>query len=416
MTEATQPAPRYHDLDALRAVATALGIVLHATYLVLPELVYPWPNHDKSVGDDPTYIIILDITHGFRAPVFYILSGLFSVLLWERRGLLELGKQRLKRVGLPLAVGCFTIIPVSALAMALTSGREPPYDFPFWALSIIWIFATMHLWFLWYLLVMVGIFILLAKPAIAWSPLINFLARRGVSMDPIRSGVQFRNPAVWLLAVPLSAVAALLMQEPVFGADAPVGLLTEPATFLYYACFFFFGAFLYRQGVAVRRWWVVAFLPAAVFFSIGFLLLREYAMENDPFTHGELPEQVWMFSRWELAVSALAETAFAWLACFGMMGLFRWLFSRPSFIVRYLSDACYWMYLIHFPLVIVAHWVVVDWAISYHFKYIITVTSVTAILLITYQLFVRYTFIGNTLNGPRTRRRRPTREDAAESG
>ena len=91
MAAASQPAPRYHDLDALRAVATLLGIALHGAFFVLPELIYPWPVHDKSVGNDPTYHIILDITHGLRTPVFYLLSGLFSVLLWERRGVVLAG-------------------------------------------------------------------------------------------------------------------------------------------------------------------------------------------------------------------------------------------------------------------------------------------------------------------------------------
>ena len=55
MAASAQPAPRYHDLDALRAVATLLGIALHAAFFVLPELIYPWPVHDKPVGNDPTY-------------------------------------------------------------------------------------------------------------------------------------------------------------------------------------------------------------------------------------------------------------------------------------------------------------------------------------------------------------------------
>ena len=202
------------------------------------------------------------------------------------------------------------------------------------------------------------------------------------------------------------------MQEPIFGADSLQSVLPKPATFVFYSCFFFFGAFFYQQGVAVRRWWTVALLPAAVTFCIGFLLLREYAAEANPFTHGELPEHVWMFSNWLTAVSALAETAFAWLTCFGMMGLFRWLLSGPSFTVRYLSDASYWMYLAHLPLVVVAHWVIVDWPISYHLKYILACASVTAVLLMTYQLFIRYTFIGNVLNGPRTRRQRTIRPAA----
>ena len=230
-----------------------------------------------------------------------------------------------------------------------------------------------------------------------------------------RLGVQFRNPKIWLLTIPISAAASLLMQEPIFGADSLQSLIPKPATFIFYTCFFFFGAFLYRQGIAVRRWWTIALLPAAITFCIGFLLLREYAAEAKPFTHGELPELVWMFSNRLTAISALAETAFAWLTCFGMMGLFRWLLSRPSFTVRYLSDASYWIYLAHLPLIIVAHWLVVDWPISYHLKYILACVGVTVVLVISYQLFIRYTFIGNVLNGPRTRRKSQPRPAATQS-
>ena len=165
----------------------------------------------------------------------------------------------------------------------------------------------------------------------------------------------------------------------------------------------------------MRRWWTIALLPAAITFCIGFLLLREYATEAKPFTHGELPELVWMFSNRLTALSALAETAFAWLTCFGMMGLFRWLLSRPSFTVRYLSDASYWIYLAHLPLIVVAHWLVVDWPISYHLKYILACVGVTVVLVISYQLFIRYTFIGNVLNGPRTRRQSQPRPTATQS-
>jgi peptidoglycan/LPS O-acetylase OafA/YrhL len=381
MQEAPQSAVRYHGLDALRAVAAVLGVVLHASFMVLPELIYPWPVHDKSVGDDRTYRIIFDITHGLRMPVFFLLSGLFSVLLWERRGLHSMGMQRLKRVGLPLAVGCVTIIPLTAVLMALTSGRESPYDFPFLVLPVLWIFALMHLWFLWYLLLMSGVLVVMA-----------------------RRGWEFRSARIWLLGIPVSAVAALLMQEPIFGADSPEGVLPKPATFLFYSCFFFFGAFFYRQGVRVRRWWTIALMPAAGFFCIGYLLLREYAAEAVLLTPGELSEHVWVFSNRLTATSALAETAYAWLTCFGLMGLFHWLLSSRSVTVRYLSDASYWVYLAHLPLIILAQWVIVDWPISYHLKFVLTCASVTAVLLLTYQLFIRYTFIGNALNGPRTRR------------
>ena len=199
--------------------------------------------------------------------------------------------QRLKRGGLPLAIGCFTLIPLSAPALALTSGREHPYDFPLWLLAVFGLIVPLHLWFLWYLMVLVGIFLILARPESILAPVANFLARRELSIDWSRLGIEYRNPAVWWLVIPLSVVAALLMQGPVFGADALPFTLPQPATFVCYACFFFFGAFLYRQGIPVRRWWVVALLPAAVFFCIGFLLLRQYALSTTPSSTASCPKR-----------------------------------------------------------------------------------------------------------------------------
>ena len=91
--------------------------------------------------------------------------------------------------------------------------------------------------------------------------------------------------------------------------------------------------------------------------------------------------------------------------CFGLMGLFRWAASRESFTVRYLSDASYWMYLAHLPLVMVAQYLTLNLPIHYHFKFLVVCAGVSAVLVATYQLGVRYTFIGRALNGPRTRRR-----------
>lgn len=380
MAAAPQPAPRYYDLDALRAAAMFLVVLLHGTFFVLPEPAHRWPVLDPSVGDDRTYRIILDFSIGFVMPVFFLISGLFSALLWQRRGLRALGMHRLKRVGVPFFFGCVIIVPLTGLAMALTSGRQAPYDFPFRFLPFFSLRALMHLWFLWYLLLLIGLFILLA-----------------------RLGLQFRNRAVWWAVIPLSAALSLVMREPVFGPDTVRTLLPVPAPFFHYACFFFFGTFLYQQGVSVRRWWVVALLPAAAAFYMGERLLRQYSSAGT--SGGDPAEPAFMFSNSLTLASALFETAYAWLMCFGAMGLFNWLFARSNFTVRYLSDASYWMYLMHLPLIILAQWLVVAWPISYHLKYILVCASVTATVLITYQLFVRYTFIGSRLNGPRTRRR-----------
>ena len=111
--------------------------------------------------------------------------------------------------------------------------------------------------------------------------------------------------------------------------------------------------------------------------------------------------------------STLIETVCAGLMCFGLTGLFRWIAARASFATLYLSDASYWTYLAHLPLVTAAQMLVVDWPIHYHLKFLLVVAGVTAILPVTYQIGVRYTIIGRMLNGPRTRRRQAPAPSAA---
>ena len=99
------PARRY-DLDALRAAAMLLGIVLHAGLSFTP---FPWPVRDTQQND--FFGLLFAVIHGFRMPVFFVLSGFFTAMLWRRRGLKSLLSQRLRRVFLPFLLGLVTIIP-----------------------------------------------------------------------------------------------------------------------------------------------------------------------------------------------------------------------------------------------------------------------------------------------------------------
>ena len=390
MAQADRQSQRFYDLDVLRSVTMILGTVLHASVFVLPESLPIWPIHDEGATGDPTYKIVIEALHGFRMPVFFLLSGFFSTLLWQRRSLREMGMHRLQRIGIPFVVGCFTIIPLCVWLLAFAGGFQEPYDFPLWALPLVWMFSLAHLWFLWHLLLMAGCLFLAA-----------------------RLGMQFRHPAVWWLTIPVSMAISLLMVEPIYGSDNATAIIPEnPAAIFYNACFFVFGVFLYQRGISVRPWWTVALLPAAAAFVAGYYLLDQYlaayegaAPIGDAASDylGAAPE-AFMFRHPLTLASTLIETLFAWLTCFGLMGLFRWVAARASFFTRYISDASYWMYLMHLPLVIAAQMLVVDWPIHYHLKFLLICAGVTLVLLATYQFGVRYTIIGKTLNGPRTRR------------
>ncbi len=83
-----------------------LGIVLHAALSFSP---IPWTVKDSQQSD--FYYVLFAGIHGFRMPLFFMLSGFFTAMLWRKRGLGGLLKQRLKRIALPLFLGCLTIVP-----------------------------------------------------------------------------------------------------------------------------------------------------------------------------------------------------------------------------------------------------------------------------------------------------------------
>ncbi len=345
-----------------------LGIVLHASAFLVP--IEFWPVQDDWVLATPLerngYAFAASIIHGFRMPLFFLISGFFTALLWQARGLRPLARHRLERIGLPLLAGMFTLVP--AVAWLSASGNFAAAD---WLLA--WVDGLVHLWFLWHLLLLLAALIAFAK-----------------------LGLQFRHRLWWLL-VPLSFIPHHFMQEIVFGTDTDVGLIPAPRVLLYYAAFFGFGVFLRQRRIEVRRWWTAALLPALlVTFPAGMALLH-VALQNAATSPGAEP------GGWGWGAASALQVAYAWLTCFGMLGLFRWIAARERSWVRYLSDASYWLYLCHMPLVIAGQRLTLDWPVSVHLKFLLIITTVVALLLGIYQLGVRYTRIGTTLNGPRPR-------------
>ena len=51
--------------------------------------------------------------HGFRMPLFFLMSGFFTAMLWRQRGLRALVRQRAQRLLLPLAIAMLTVIPLT---------------------------------------------------------------------------------------------------------------------------------------------------------------------------------------------------------------------------------------------------------------------------------------------------------------
>ena len=117
-------AKRYHDLDALRAFAMLLGILLHG---LISFVGWPvWPAQD--VNQSELYGIPLIFIHGFRMSLFFFVSGFFTMMMWQRRGAGGLLIHRFKRIVLPFFVFGLLLIPMlnnmKAFADWMGEGRE----------------------------------------------------------------------------------------------------------------------------------------------------------------------------------------------------------------------------------------------------------------------------------------------------
>jgi peptidoglycan/LPS O-acetylase OafA/YrhL len=514
---------RRSDLDALRSFAMALGIVVHAS---LSFSQAPWPVHDtRPSGLLPLVFLAV---HGFRMPLFFLLSGYFTMLVYRRRGLGSLLKQRFARIAVPLALAMATIGPLdgalqrhavrsiqpepaiaeiiagdadavrrrfaagadaegrdsvfrrrmllwaactnhaevvsavvdagadvnhrgelgdTAIHTAVSFGRDeavakllergadsrianrsgrtplamtllspelaaeytplfglPPLDAdeiargrgriekllgdgemtiagPLdHAVLAYWRFLGSdrfrlrfggkpfhlidtnifdHLWFLWFLCWLVAAFAALARTNLLPTGRHRF----------------------WL--VPLSLVPQLFMGQSMsgaFGPDTSLGLLPQPHLLVYYGCFYFFGAATFAaEGMETRLGarWPLLLPAAAALYVVGLA------------TIGVRP------------AAAVVQPAYAWAMSLGLIGLFHRFFPHPSARVAWLADAAYWMYLAHVPLVLAAQLAVREWPLPGGVKFLLILTAVTAVLLVSYAWCVRPTIIGRILNGPR---------------
>ncbi len=84
-----------------------LGIVLHAGLSFVP---FPWMVQDSRQHE--LFGLLFFAIHGFRMPLFFVISGFFTAMLCRQKGLAALLKHRARRVLLPCVLGVLTIVPL----------------------------------------------------------------------------------------------------------------------------------------------------------------------------------------------------------------------------------------------------------------------------------------------------------------
>ena len=248
--------------------------------------------------------------------MFFLMAGFFGAHLLRRWGVARFARDRLRRIGIPLAVGVFAIVPLAAPILHAVRPELPPPGVPG------------YLWFLWYVLVLYGVAIVLLRAP--WIDRVSAATAR-LAASPL---------AVPLLA---AATAVLFFSARHLSVGAASWLVPRPQLLAFYGSFFVVGVLLHGtpEGVDAggRRPWLTGAIALAALVS---LVLLD-------------PTSVWQGS----SVMAPGRTrgwlallcVFNWAAVLCVCGVGKRLLAAERPAVRYIADSSYWIFLMHVPLV-----------------------------------------------------------------
>ena len=342
-----------------------LGVFFHAaiSFMATP---LGWAVQDRSthLGVD----VFAWLVHAFRMPVFFLLSGFFSRLLVEKRGVDGFLKQRLLRLGVPFLIFwpllAGALFPLWRWGKSLpgqpsTAGMplDVPLDRP--------VLSPAHLWFLYYLLLLA---------LVAWA-----VAR-------------FRAPA-WIDRLrhlaPLALAGILLGMRPL-DIETPITFVPNLLILAFYGVYFFLGWLLHRQPERIagygRHLWLRALAALVLLAALSPLLDRLRRTQG----LGEMH-----------ALGALLLGVFSWTTVGLFIGIFVRFLPAERRAVAWLSDAAYWTYLVHLPVcVLLQVWLAPkEWPGP--LKYALVSLGTLAFCLASYAVAVRPTWMGRLLNGAR---------------
>ena len=116
---------RRHDLDALRVGAMLLGICLHA---MMAYSGIAWIVMENQ--QNHTFKLVIEFIHGFRMPLFFLVSGFFTAMLACRQGSGGMLKNRAARILIPFVISVVIIIPLDKVVgfFAVSSNASHPQD------------------------------------------------------------------------------------------------------------------------------------------------------------------------------------------------------------------------------------------------------------------------------------------------
>ena len=375
---------RIHSLDSLRAIMMLLGLVLHSA-LTYNVTVYgdAWSLKDpqsKSLFCD--YIVLL--IHSFRMPLFFLVAGFFGAMLFYEKQPFKMIKNRISKIVYPFILFLFLLYPLIVFAFGYTKAvfslKQNSLSFALESFLNSTTFlpqTTFHLWFLYYLIfitvtsVLLGLLFKKTKRLTRWiTKYFSFI---------------IQNPIIRILFFSILTFLILTILG-VSMVDASVSFIPELNPFVFFLFFYLVGWMLFKSKLlleSLSNYAWTSTIAAIIITTIQGLLIKKMDLEPN--------SNYWIL--------ILLSSITVWLFTFGITGLFFRYCNNYSSRMRYISDASYWVYLIHLPLTAIIPSFIWKFPFPAIVKFLIVLSLTTFICFVSYHYCVRNTFIGKFLNG-----------------
>lgn len=385
---------RLHALDAVRAFALLAGVVLHAAMSFLPGFAatgWPITDNSPSVPLGVAFFVI----HMFRMTTFFLIAGYFGRMLFHRLAARAFVRNRSLRILVPLVVGWMVVFPAIAgsFVWAVSNASSPAATVavpPAPALA----FPLTHLWFLYVLALMYAATLAGRAVVVRVFDATGHVRRR---VDRVVAAVFASRAAFAATALPLGAALYFTPDwRAWFGVPTPdQSLIPNPTAVLAYGLAFVLGWVMQRQRRlldALRRDWSVH-LAVAVTMTVVCLA----AIGLSPAFDAASRDRTTLFY-----AACYALGSWAWT--FGIMGAGLRFCDADSPVRRYVADASYWIYIVHLPVLFLLQVAVRDLPLHWSLKFPVVLGLALTVLFASYHVLVRFTVVGEVLNGRRRKR------------
>jgi len=314
-------------------------------------------------------------------PLFFAISGFLAATALRRSTAAMHVRSRLRRLGVPLVVGMFTVVPLANFLVISAAAVWPRYqkvpakrELTF---GHVFNLAPQHLWFLAYLL-------LISVLAVG----VWLAVRRFGSAGPaIKRGFGILIGSWWGVFV-LALLSALILSTKsgwVAGGTMSDSLIPLPTLVAYFGFFFVFGWLLSGQehlsATLERRAWPR--FSAGLALAVPAFLL---SYDNTDFTGNVGTAGVFVTGGQPRILGLLAVGLVSWLTLLGIWGLLARYVHGESRALRYLADAGFWIYLIHIPFLVALQSTLAQTHMEIALRYVLTVSGTLALSIGSYAL------------------------------